>query len=233
MRIGAGIVEWSEVLEKDPITLNLGGAEFCHPHPDYRGYISVDLDPRDHGWNIRHDLTQPIPLPDGSVFGIHTEDFLEHITVDRIEALLVECHRLLKTGGRMRIGVPDYRNPKDRWCLESGVDPRYPTHLTLTHYELMKQVFDRSPFDRYQFYNFWDGDNFIENPIDYSFGKILRTPDNHPKNKIEGPAQRVKTAVRDMLFLLPRGFKAPEYQMATRKNHRLHVTSVTADLFRD
>jgi predicted SAM-dependent methyltransferase len=225
-------VEWSEVLEKDPIKLNLGGAEFCHPHPEYQGYISVDLDSRCHGWNVNHDLTQPIPLPNGSVAGIHTEDFMEHITQDAIEKLLVECHRLLKPGGRMRIGVPDYNNPKDRWCLESGTDPRYPAHLTLTRYELMKQVFDRSPFDRYQFYHYWDGDNFVENPIDYSHGRIRRTPDHEPKNRISGPVQYVKTAVRDVLFLLPRGFSVPDFRMATRKNHRLHVTSLTADLFR-
>jgi predicted SAM-dependent methyltransferase len=230
---GVVFVEWAEVLEKDPIKLNLGGAEFCHPHPDYRGYVTVDLDSRDHGWNVRHDLMQPIPLPDGCVTSIHSEDFLEHIPLEGIERLLAECFRLLKSGGRMRIGVPDYRNPKDRWCLETGLDPRYPTHVTLTHYELMKQVFDRSPFDRYQIYHYWDGDNFVENPIDYSFGKILRTPDNHPKNRIEGPVQRVKTAVRDALFRLSKGFRVTGNQMDTRKNHRLHVTSLTADLFRD
>jgi predicted SAM-dependent methyltransferase len=226
-------VEWTEVLEKRPIKLNLGGAEFCHPHPDYGGYVAVDLDPGDHGCNVRHDLTEPIPLPDGTVAAIHTEDFLEHIPVDAIGSLLVECHRLLEPGGRMRIGVPDYMNPKDRWCLERGTDPRYPGHVTLTHYGLMKELFDNSPFERSRFYHYWDGDTFVENRIDYADGNIRRTPDNDPKNRISGPVQAAKRAIRDLFFLLPRGFRVPRHVLDTRKNHRLHVTSLTADLFKD
>lgn len=193
----------------------------------------MDLDPPADGWRVRHDLTRPIPLPDGCVDRIHTEDFLEHIPQAAIETLLAECHRLLKPGGMMRIGVPDYGNPKDRWCLERGNDPRYPGHATLTRYDLMKRIFERSPFDRYEFYHYWDGDRFVEAPIDYGLGFILRTPDHHPKNRRRGVVQSVKTAVRDFLFLLPRGFKAPGHLVDTRKHHRLHVTSLTADLFRD
>ena len=226
-------MDWPDVQAKDPICLNLGGAEFCHPHPLYEGYVSVDLDPRPGGWAVKHDLTQPIPLADGSVKRLHTEDFLEHITVAQIDALLRECYRLLAAGGVMRIGVPDYNNPKDRPYLERGLDPRDPKHVTLTHYALMKEIVENSSFERHQFYHYWDGDDFVANPIDYSLGMIQRTPDNHPKCRAAGPAQRVKTAVRDFFYLLSRGFNVSDVEMATRKNHRLHVTSLTLDLFKD
>jgi predicted SAM-dependent methyltransferase len=226
-------MEWSDVLDRDPIILNLGGAEFCHPHPDYQRYISVDLAPRPDGWSVGHDLTRPLPLPDGSVHRIHTEDFLEHIPVDAIESLLAECYRVLAPGTTMRIGVPDYMNPKDRWCLDRGDDPRYPGHVTLTHRGVMEPIFDRSPFPRYTFYHYWEGNRFVAHPIDYSLGLIQRTPDNHPRCRRNGPVDYIKTAVRDFFYALPRGFKVPDHILQTRKNHRLYVTSLTADLFRD
>jgi predicted SAM-dependent methyltransferase len=226
-------MEWSEVQAKDPIYLNLGGAEYCHPTPRYEGYVAVDLNPLGDGWSVKHDLTQPIPLTDGSVTRIHTEDFLEHVTVGQIEALLNECYRLLAPGGTMRIGVPDYNNPKDRPYLEAGSDPRYPLHVTLTHYEMIKEIVERSPFERHQFYHYWDGDKFVANQIDYSKGMIRRTPDNDPKCRSTGLLQRVKTSVRDFFYLLSRGFRVSELDMAARKGHPLHVTSLTFDLFKD
>jgi predicted SAM-dependent methyltransferase len=225
-------MEWSEVGAKDPILLNLGGAEFHHPVPGYEGYVSVDLDPPDTVWSVRHDLTTPIPLPDATVSRIHTEDFLEHISVDGIDFVLAECYRLLVPGGMMRIGVPDYNNPKDRPYLEAGVDPRYPGHVTLTHYELFKEIVERSPFDGYRFYHHWDGDSFVSEPIDYSLGMIQRTPDHHPKCRTSGVGQKVKTAVRDFFFLLARRFDVPEHEMQSRKGHRLHITSLTVDLYK-
>lgn len=101
-------MDWSEVLTKDPIYLNLGGGSNCHPRVGYENYISVDLNPPREGWAVRHDIRDPIPLPDGSVNRILSEDFMEHIRPEEIKELLAECFRLFKRGGMMRIGVPDY-----------------------------------------------------------------------------------------------------------------------------
>jgi predicted SAM-dependent methyltransferase len=226
-------MEWTEVSELDPIRLNLGGAEYHHPAPGYEGYVSVDMEPHSQEWSVRHDLTKPIPLPDESVTRIHTEDFIEHIPADDAVSLLSECHRLLLPGGMMRIGVPDYNNPKDRSCLEKGVDKRYPGHVNLTTYDVMKDIVDRSPFARFEFYHYWDGDEFIQRPIDYSLGPILRTPDNHPKCRRTGFAQHFKGAVRDFFFQLSHGFNAPPAELLSRKGKRLHITSIVVDLFRD
>ena len=225
-------MEWVEVQEKKPILLNLGGAECCHPNPFYEGYVSVDIDPPAKGWVVRHDLTKPFPLPDGCADRIHTEDFLEHISVDRIGALLSECFRVLTPGGMMRIGVPDYNNPKDRPYLDIGVDLRYPGHVTLTHFAMMKKIIEDSPFQGHQFYHYWDGDTFVTNRIDYSLGMIQRTPENHPKCRREGATEVIKTHIRDFFFLLSRRFSVAEQEMLTRKGHRLYVTSLTVDLFK-
>lgn len=226
-------MDWSEVLTKDPIYLNLGGGSNCHPRVGYENYISVDLNPPREGWAVRHDIRDPIPLPDGSVNRILSEDFMEHIRPEKIKELLAECFRLLKRGGMMRIGVPDYNNPKDRPYLKKGSDPRFLLHITLTNYKLMKDIIEESSFSRYKFYHYWDGENFIHERIDYSFGMIKRTPDNDPRCRRTGLIQNIKGTLMDFLYRLPRGFRFSEQDLLSRKGHRLHVTSLVVDLFKD
>ena len=165
---------------------------------------------------------------------IHSEDFLEHIAVEEIKALLVECFRLLKPGGRMRISVPDYNNPKDRPFLKKGSDPRFPAHITLTNHDLLKNIIEEeSSFTRYKFYHYWDGENFVQEPIDYSFGTIKRTPDNDPRCRRTGRIQNFTGRLRDAFYKLSRGSRYSEQDLLTRKGHRLHVTSLVVDLFKD
>ncbi len=223
-------MDWSEVKTKDPIYLNLGGGLNCHPNPEYENYISVDLDPPDHGWAVKHDIRNPIPLPDHSVTRIHSEDFFEHISKEEIKELLAECYRLLKPGGRLRISVPDYKNPKDRPFLDQQKDPRLPLHVTLTHYELMKDLIEESPFKNYTFYHYWEGDQFIRKDIDYSHGIIKRTPENDPRCRKNGPLDYIKYGLRDFLYLVSKGFNVSRLDMQTRKGHPLFITSIVVDL---
>src|SRR5262249_10215856 len=57
----------------------------------------------DLAWNLR----RPLPFPDGSVDAIFHEHVLEHFPADHGLLLLEECHRLLRPGGVLRVGVPD------------------------------------------------------------------------------------------------------------------------------
>lgn len=224
-------MDWNEVRALRPLYLNLGGGRHSHPMPRYERYVSVDIEPRGEGWNVRHDLREPIPLPDGSVARIHSEDFFEHVTTRDAQALLAECHRLLEPGGLMRIGVPDYRNPKDRRYLALGRDPGDPKHVTLTHYELMRELIAASPFRGGAFLHYWDGDTFVRHPIDYSLGWIQRTPDHDPRCRRRG-AEVALGALRDFGRLLARGFRVPEHERLAWRGHPLHVTSLVVDLRR-
>ncbi|MGQ9492162.1 MAG: class I SAM-dependent methyltransferase [Anaerolineae bacterium] len=226
-------MNWSEVLTKDPIYLNLGGSHNCHPKAGYENYISVDIHPPQEGWSVKHDLKNPIPLPDNSVTRILCEDFLEHITVEEIKALLNECFRLLRPGGMMRIGVPDYGNPKDYLYLVKGNDPRFPRHITLTNYQLMKRMIEESPFPSYEFYHYWDDGKFVYKKIDYSLGMVKRTPDNDPRCRTSGLRQKIQVGLRDLMYRLVRGFRVGEEELSTQPGHRLYVTSLVVDLFKD
>jgi len=226
-------MDWSQVKERDSIYLNLGGAEYCHPMTGYEEYVSVDACEPQAEHAIQHDLTTPMPLPDESVARIHTEDCLEHLELKDIHGVLAECYRVLQTGGRMRIGVPDYNNPKDRHCLVAGHDSRFPGHLTLTTYPLMRQIVAESPFEKAHFYHYWDGDRFVHEEMDFSLGLIRRSPDLHPNCRRTNLRSHVKALVRDSAFLLSKGFRVTDLEMSTRKGHPLHVTSLTVDLFKN
>jgi SAM-dependent methyltransferase len=70
------------------------------------GWVNVDLfGPRfiDLAWN----LTRGLPFDDASVDGIFHEHVLEHFTLSDGFALTQECHRVLREGGVLRIGVPN------------------------------------------------------------------------------------------------------------------------------
>lgn len=75
---------------------------------DYRpeGYLTVDIDPA-HGPDIVADVTDLRQLAAGSVTEICASHILEHLAWPVAFKALAEWARVLSTGGRLRIGVPD------------------------------------------------------------------------------------------------------------------------------
>jgi SAM-dependent methyltransferase len=69
------------------------------------GWVNIDLlgDPVDIAWN----LAIPLPIDDGSVAAIFHEHLLEHLPLRSGYSFLKECHRILRPGGILRVGVPD------------------------------------------------------------------------------------------------------------------------------
>lgn len=53
------------------------------------------------------DITKPLPFADNSVDFCFAEQVLEHVTVHQAWNFLVECRRILKPGGVLRLSVPD------------------------------------------------------------------------------------------------------------------------------
>ncbi len=110
-----------------PLRLNLG----CATSP-LDGWINVDLvgDGPDLAW----DLDSPLPFGDGTVDAIFHEHLLEHFDLTAAVAFLREHHRLLASGGVLRIGVPDagaylraYGDPQGSFI--SAARPGRPTQL--------------------------------------------------------------------------------------------------------
>jgi len=73
------------------------------------GWLNLDLHP---AADLQLDLREPLPLPDGCADVVYSEHFLEHLGwPGDAEAFLLECHRILRPGGRISIGVPDTEWP--------------------------------------------------------------------------------------------------------------------------
>lgn len=226
-------MEWSDVQKLPEIWLNLGGRSNCHPRPGYENYVAVDLEPVADGWAVGHDLRKPLPLPDNSVSRIITEDFVEHIRPEEIARLLVECHRVLKPGGHLRIACPDYNNPKDRHAFDgSPHDIRNPLHITRTDYPMMQSLLGASPFSDIRFYHYWDGDTFIQKPFDPALGPVKRTPDNDSRCRRGNVFKLIRGLFSDAWFKFSRGGNYTEAEFLARKGHRLYITSIVVDLFR-
>jgi predicted SAM-dependent methyltransferase len=71
------------------------------------GWANVDLvgaGAADFIWDLRESL----PFPAGSVNAIFHEHLLEHLTYWQGASLFGECRRLLRPGGILRVGVPDF-----------------------------------------------------------------------------------------------------------------------------
>jgi SAM-dependent methyltransferase len=58
---------------------------------------------------VHHDLTYGIPFPDQSVDFLYSSHFLEHLERPTGLRLLLECYRVLRAGGVVRLCVPDLR----------------------------------------------------------------------------------------------------------------------------
>jgi predicted SAM-dependent methyltransferase len=70
------------------------------------GWVNIDFI---LGCDVLLDLRLPIPLRDGTVDYVYSEDFLEHLTFQEGTGLLGECARILKPGGVLRLATPDLK----------------------------------------------------------------------------------------------------------------------------
>jgi SAM-dependent methyltransferase len=56
---------------------------------------------------IVHDLRQRLPFPENTFSAVYASHVLEHLYRAQAEALLLECKRVLRPGGVLRLVVPD------------------------------------------------------------------------------------------------------------------------------
>jgi SAM-dependent methyltransferase len=158
-----------------PLRLHLGSG---NEHKD--GWVNVDLAgyPVEAAWN----LARPLPLQDGSVEAIFHEHLLEHLTLEEGLAFCRECHRLLRPGGVLRIGVPDAGAAARSYAEDPGAfleEARpgrptamlalqelfyYPGHRTMYDFQTLALLLRAAGFDRPEQRAF--GETALEPPPD-------------------------------------------------------------------
>jgi len=82
------------------------GAGWSKPSDDW---LTVDIDPQRGDIVMDFRNYEGLPLPDESVDAIYASHTFEHVSLFTIPALLMDCHRVLVAGGRLRAVVPDAR----------------------------------------------------------------------------------------------------------------------------
>lgn len=83
------------------VRINLGSG-----HWKLDGWVNVDVDPACTP-TVLADLSSALPFRDGVASHMHTEDFIDQLTLEQASGFLRECHRILAPGGVLRVLTPD------------------------------------------------------------------------------------------------------------------------------
>ena len=79
------------------------------------------------------DVTKKIPLPDSSTEVVYSSHMLEHFDRDQARTFLAETRRVLASGGRLRLAVPDLRRLASQY-IESGDADAFMEHTWLGYH---------------------------------------------------------------------------------------------------
>ena len=95
--------------EDKSIYLNVGAGRFRHSHWTNLDLKESDLSINWIGDDINHNLLSntKIPLEDNSLDAIYASHIIEHLPQNSVEYFFKDAKRLLKSGGIMRISVPN------------------------------------------------------------------------------------------------------------------------------
>lgn len=117
------------------------------------GWLNADILPKNRQV-LYLDATQEFPLETHSFDYIFTEHMIEHIEFDQADAMLRECHRILRKGGKIRIVTPNLKA-----LAELFLDPEKADH----------QAYLASYFGKYLPKKYPKEPTFVVNRLFYGF----------------------------------------------------------------
>ena len=94
---------------KEKVKLHLG----CGNHR-LDGWINVDID-RSCKVDLIADLRENLPFHSQSIDYIHSEDFIDQLELEKAYHFFMECHRILKEDGVVRVLTPDLHQFAERY----------------------------------------------------------------------------------------------------------------------
>jgi predicted SAM-dependent methyltransferase len=165
--------------------LNLGCGQRHHPEWTNMDFNSTTPDV------MAHDMTTGIPFPDNSFDVIYHSHLLEHFSKRFAPVFLEECHRVLKSGGIIRVVVPDLETIV-RLYLENLEGAIRGDEEAQNRYEwLMLELFDQMVRNR-------------------SGGEMLEYWKRNPMPEEDFVIERVGSEVLNVLTALRAERKSPE-----------------------
>lgn len=188
-------ITWESLDRKKRVRLYAGDIYECFDQYPDDYVICLSLTNANYR-TLKHDITEPYPLPSDSIESYQIEDVLEHIEKEEAVKVLDEIYRILKKDGYLRLSLPDYHLPVllHSSFINSNGEPvfdlngggRYVRgkvceggHVWFPTYEMVNEILEKSAFQKYEFYRYCDsnGKKFAKE-IDYDKGYIYRTKEN-------------------------------------------------------
>jgi len=170
------------------------------------GWVNVDLFPAP-GINCLYDSRKELPFPTGSVKGIFTEHFFEHIDyTEEVPIFLQECLRVLQPGGVIRLVVPDsekyiraYVEGTEalnalRGIREDGTDRYFPNK-----YRTSMELFNTAFRQEYQHKWMYDYENLKDVLELMGFAEVKRSA--FGESRLEGLAIDSPGRARESLYV--------------------------------
>ncbi|MBS0016782.1 MAG: methyltransferase domain-containing protein [Arthrospira sp. SH-MAG29] len=204
--------DWARIFKQSPIRLYAGSLS---PKAKQDGWVGL-AHHRSDQWHIKHDLTKLMPIPDEVVDCFQAEDVIEHIEpADLLAVTFPEIYRVMKSGGFIRISVPDYKCDyliNRCWKNDQG-EPYYDPqgggkwdakrkrvtpggHVWLPTYERLRSLIELSPLRncKANWLHYYDTNGQpVIHDIDYSKGYVMRTPDHD--NRVKNPRRPLSIVV--------------------------------------
>ena len=88
------------------------------------GWLNTDRDPNSGAVHL--NAAKRFPLPDGTFDYVFAEHLIEHFPYESGLAMLRECYRVLRPGGRVRISTPNLeRIISLQYAPPGGIEQRY------------------------------------------------------------------------------------------------------------
>lgn len=185
-------VSFNDLLSREAVYLYAGDVP---QNSLYEKFVGLSLT-QANSQHIKHDVTKRLPLEDSCVDIYQSEDVFEHIEPEKLTTVINEIYRVLKPGGIFRLALPDYQcdilrnrtlKSEDGELLfdpDGGgnfVDGKVVNggHAWFPKYKSVKTILENTLFDEIRFYHYYNEvGEAVTNPIDYSVGHVMRTPDH-------------------------------------------------------
>ena len=153
-----------QIAATSPLNLMIGGGQ-----TSYEGWIFTDRD--------FLDVTQPdewaaLFTPD-SIDRILSEHMLEHLPEDAARVTLLACHRYLKTGGLLRLAVPDGYRRDAAYVAEAA--PPNDGHQVFYNIDTLTSLLSSIGFAVTPLEYFDADEKFHARPWDENEGMIMRS----------------------------------------------------------
>jgi predicted SAM-dependent methyltransferase len=99
-------------------------------------------------WNVQplvHDLTRPLPFKDNTVSAVYAAHVIEHLYLADAQRLMGECKRVLRSGGVIRLVVPDLRSMATNYLKNKNGGSSSPSGRIAAADKLNENLGFRSP----------------------------------------------------------------------------------------